>query len=455
MPEDDDTAAGRRAAIALCSAIALALSISAACLGTHQIAPPPDAGARSIVVVFFRGADPFVVAADVAGTLEASLPPFSSAPGGGSARILVLEYGCSLAAVGLTPGEQPLTETRQTALPPPIAMFEHAATSGGAGWMRQDRLTPEILALLGRIRPAVSRTCPEAKRVQVSGDIAFGIGLADGSVFVGTKRRLFYRVSLGEGARQLAIHAYQYLAAHRAGDRLYLVGEYGEILTTTIDGPVTGISGMSFDKTPRLWLTGAEIESPHFELFRLHDKGSFERLPAGEMTWMPAGEPTGPRVQRLVNAGVEWIGPGDAVSVGGLHLTRTGGPRGGLVISRTPAEADFTAVAKTPELGVIVGDEDGLVFRLDDRLTPIPGAAVGDTITALAPLGKGFVIVRRGRVDFFEGALRPCFARPILANDALHAMPSTSVAALIDEASVIFLTMPDEAATRSCSMPAR
>lgn len=436
------------------SSLVLGAAMSS-CVGVRQLMPPPDAGARSILVVFGTGGDAVVYAADVTTTLAGALPPFSGH--GYAPKILVLEYGCPLSALGLAPGLQSLTrltQARPTSLPPPLAGFD---ANGEGAWRRLEPTDAGVKALLNKIRPERQLDCPRVDRFEVPGAISSAVGLKDGSVLATTRAGTFFRVSRDEGTRPLprvrvGFGGQILLDGHRTDATVWLVGILGEVVRGTIEeevfAPYTGVSFFA----GRFWLSGSGGQAP-LELYRFADRGQLDRLVGTSTIWENASPAPDVFIQHFELGGVAWIAEGEAVAVGGYRVVHY---RQGAAFERLRplSDPEFTAVASIPGAGVLIGDATGSVYRLDgDALTPFPLGigARADGVVGFAPLGKGFLIVTRNHADYHQDGLRPCLDAPITARDVVRRMGLPSVAAALETSAVVFFSAPDESLFRGCS----
>lgn len=415
-----------------------------ACVEVRELEPPPDEGARAVLIVFRDAKETVAYATDVTTTLAEALPPFA---GPADARdLFVLEWTCPLDRLGLAPGVQQLTAERATYLPPALATFGRS----GSAWSRLDDLPAELGAIVARLSPTRALDCPEVTDVEVPAQVEHGIGLADGSVLVGAGEGVFYRVDVDTGAMRWPELSGGYLAAHRTQDELWVVGEFGEVARARIGEAFTSYSGASFpEKTLWVWLDGAAGDAP-FELFRLDLRGVMERMVGTE--WSKLAD-LPPRTRNVLIGGITWVGPGEAIAAASTHVAhfRAGEPV--RMVESPLSEPDLSAITYVPGVGVIIGGERGALLRLEgDALVRLVAEDLPEGVLGIAPLGEGLVVLQPHRFDYWRGALRACPERSLDAISAVRRLPSERRAAILQRSAVTFFDPPDLAAlSAECS----
>lgn len=430
-----------------------ALALAAACIPVHGLEVPPDEGAKSVLLVFEPLAAleaPVIFAADVVTTLEAALPSFSGSPE--DRRVHVVQFGCPLSELGLSPGVQTFDAARANGLPSPLATFSHDAARGA--WRAVDALPADLEAAVRHVSLERFVDCPTPAFVEVPADLEWSLGLGDGAVLAAARGGVYYRVREA-GPERLSALSGNYLAAHRRGDELWVVGSFGHLARGHLDTGFVGALGQSIEKVGSLWLSGAPADAP-FELVRLEPRGHFDRLvdTSSAATWGAASEPLPRRRPLLESGGLVWLGPGEAIAIGDAQLVhaRAGEPPRVLEV----LGPDLTAIAVVPGVGTVVGDARGQLFTYDGgALTLLAAVPSGAPILDVTPLGRGFVAVTSDHVDYWAGELRACLDEPLSAKAAARALPSAETAAVLGDGRVTFLHAPDPTLLDGCSRPGR
>ncbi|MCC7382414.1 MAG: hypothetical protein IT384_11320 [Deltaproteobacteria bacterium] len=384
-----------------------ALLVLASAHACHDVTdlPPPIAvmPARSALLLFVRDSQIVEVFAGDPG--PSSWPSFTFS-GGTGLELYALFYGCSLDALGLTPGWQELAVAPADGLPLPSpreALRAELERSDPARWEAVDSLPPHFRSL--RFPRALRadncarfgvRLLALPNTLSLAG--TFAIALGPREALVGTSTGTFFRVS-PESAVQITNVSTRtpHLAAFREDDgTIWLFGGNGRVARGDLERGFSRVETTSSARgRSELHVDGSHGGEPR-ELFLVTDQTSFDRYHDGAWTSL-----INLRIGLFDSPGVVRLGPDEALVIG-LARSKVNHYRAGTLTEERlvpPADrAVTTAIAIVPSLGPVVGTFAGLgggtgryFVRKEGGWQQLPGTVGNLGARVIVPFRRGFL----------------------------------------------------------------
>lgn len=390
-----------------CAALLLA-AVAWSCHPVVSVPAPELEDAQSILlVVTSELGEVRAVAADLGD--PPALPTLALAEG---EALHAFTFACPLARVGLQAGPQALTATPQEASLLPPAVRAATWAPGDAGWTPlgeppaavQDGLRRLPLDAAGRCRARQGRLVRLDAALPNDGhqEAAFLLSLPDDTALVASRNGFYYKVYPdGSSERLPPLSDVDPLAALLHDDgTLWLLDQAGQLTRGPLLGPRTVVATAAnfFPPETTVHLSGPTDPSAPFELFavsasvRVDDQAVRTLARFDNRGWRALADAS-PR--GLVLPFGLWRGPGQVAAAGFGDRGRSLLEYAGSQTSSTSFEGTgAVGLIETPELGLVVGLDDGrVVRRAGGSFTPLGATDFEGYAFLFTPLPQGALLV--------------------------------------------------------------
>ncbi len=390
-------------------ACAALLLVAGGCHDQRVLAPPPsDADSAGMVMVALDGdAVQWVTAFDLAA--GGGYPALSWR---GDPELVALGYGCPIERLGLSPGRQPLLDTPRDDLRLPLPRRIDSAQADVGAWSAVE-MSDGVAAALRRLDLPLDNVCSASRAaldpVTISvpedghDDTAFLLPYDDESTLAGSRNGRVYRLHRSGALERVgALEDRKYRGAYLAADgELWMLSDRGTLARGSIDGLETVTTTTAFGPVRYLALVGPTDPEASLELFATSSSTraiTFARFDGERWQMLTSVRPH----SGIFLPAAAWIAPGIAAAIGaGEHRNSVVIYDHGIVTEELlPSDAGPSSILHHPQLGTIVGMDDGIVARRsaggDWRALPIP-LKMG-FVRTLAPMGRGLLL--GGSVEF-------------------------------------------------------
>jgi hypothetical protein len=379
-----------------------------ACHPVESIPAPPLSPEAKSGLLISTGSSPTVVAFNVA----AGLPRLYTKNAG---DLAILEFGCTLDRLGLEPGPQKLLAmpSDKIRLPRPKAVWlatasENATWSNGQlpasldEFVRRLELDDENIC---RSTIARFRTQQIALPQDGRNDPGFVIRTDDDHALVSSRNGYYYLVDREGNAEKVTDFGdKQYVAGYRAPDgELWLMSLDGETVRGRLGAGFTAVTSTApLERSERIWLEGSHGDAP-FELYAETDSRAFLRLEGS--TWQLIERSR--QHDGVFRPDLVWTGPNEAVAigVGDVRNTVVKYANGTVMQDVLPENSGLSSIAFTPELGLIVGRDNGAIWHKngDSPWKPLPSSGRElHYVRAITPISNGFFYGAGFEINFLE-----------------------------------------------------
>jgi hypothetical protein len=341
-------------------------------------------------------------------------------------NLIALEYGCSLASVGIAQSDfvPPSESSDGGPIPAARAAYRAVRRHGDAIGQAEPISTSSAADQLASIHlPGAGDVCVNfvsmrsfdlapfhIASLSLGSALVTGVESEPGVALVASFDRRFFRVSsssITEVTGTVVPTSTPNLAAFRRDDgTLWWADDLGR----TVTGPLGALRpGPSLELPPIppfISLVGSP--SDQTELFLLAP-GLLYRLPPNSASGWEMIVKTGS--MSLARHDVAWVGPGEAIAIGGHdseadprfvdHWTAAGG---NIVESVPLPDADYlTSIARVPGVGVVAGSNNAsLVAWQQSHWSLLPNDSSSHRIEWIAPIPSGFLFAQRELVTQFD-----------------------------------------------------